>query len=190
MAKKMAKEQLIKKYETLLETMISDSDFARWIPNVEGKIMKYNKLQEYDNINELLPEPFDFRIILTEQKQNEGHWCCLLKYKNIIEWFDPYGVRPDGEWNYIPSAIKHALGQGGNPLSKLLKTIEKGQKVYYNKRRIQSTKEGINTCGRWVICRILSAMLGWELDDFINKVDECCEENGKPSDIVVCDWIH
>jgi len=31
--------------------------------------------------------------------------------------------------------------------------------------------------------------IGWELDDFINKVDEKMDETGKPSDILVCDWI-
>jgi hypothetical protein len=31
--------------------------------------------------------------------------------------------------------------------------------------------------------------LGWELDDFINKVDEKSSETGKPSDILVVDWI-
>jgi len=32
-------------------------------------------------------------------------------------------------------------------------------------------------------------LVGYELDDFINKVDEKCEETGKPPDILVCDWI-
>jgi hypothetical protein len=31
--------------------------------------------------------------------------------------------------------------------------------------------------------------MGYELDDFIQKVEDKCEETGKPSDIIVCDWI-
>jgi len=31
--------------------------------------------------------------------------------------------------------------------------------------------------------------VGYELDDFIQKVDDKVEETGKPPDILACDWI-
>jgi hypothetical protein len=31
--------------------------------------------------------------------------------------------------------------------------------------------------------------LGFELDDFINKVQSKKEETQKPTDILICDWI-
>jgi hypothetical protein len=65
----------------------------------------------------------------------------------------------------------------------------KDQKVFYNKRRFQIIDDRINTCGRWCVARVLAMLVGYELDDFINKVDEKCEETGKPPDILVCDWI-
>jgi hypothetical protein len=188
---KRQKELLIKKYEEELGKMLSDADIHRNLG--EGKVMKYSELANYNDINELLPNDKDFKIVLTEQQPNSGHWCCLMKYGkggNIIEWFDPYGVKPDGQFRYINTITKHFLGQSGNPLTKLLKeTKRKDQKVYYNKRRFQVIDDRINTCGRWCIARVLAMLVGYELDDFINKVDEKCEETGKPPDILVCDWI-
>ena len=187
---KKSKDALIKKYETELATMMSDADIHRHLG--AGKVLKYSELAEYRDINDLLPNDKDFKVILTEQQVNQGHWCCLLKYGkngNIIEWFDPYGVKPDGQFRYINTISKHLLGQGGNPLTKLLKNKQPNQNVYYNKRRFQVIDDNINTCGRWCIARILAMLVGYELDDFINKVDDKCEETGKPPDILVCDWI-
>jgi hypothetical protein len=188
---KRQKEMLIDKYEKELGKMLSDADIHRNLG--EGKVMKYSELAEYRDINDLLPNDKDFKIILTEQQTNSGHWCALLKYGkngNILEWWDPYGVKPDGQFRYINTITKHLLGQGGNPLTKLLKeTKRKDQKVYYNKRRFQIIDDRINTCGRWCVARVLAMLVGYELDDFINKVDEKCEETGKPPDILVCDWI-
>lgn len=188
---KKQKEALIKKYEEELKQMMSDADIHRYLG--AGKVMKYSELANYDDINDLLPEDKDFKVILTEQQYNQGHWCCLLKYGkggNIIEWWDSYGVKPDGQFRYINTISKHLLGQAGNPLTKLLKnTKQPNQNVYYNKRRFQTIDDNVNTCGRWCIARVLAMLVGYELDDFINKVDEKCEESGKPPDILVCDWI-
>jgi len=187
---KFAKQKLMQHYQHLLETMINDNDFKRYFgDDVSKKIIKYSDLNKYSNINQLLPNDTDYRIILTENQPNVGHWCAVLKYKNIIEWWDSYGVKPDGEFKYIPSSVRNALGQGGNRLSQLLKTKSPNQQVYYNKKRFQSGADGINTCGRWTIARVLSMLCGWELDDFIDKVEEKSAETGKPFDILVCDWI-
>ena len=188
---KKAKDALIKKYEEELGKMMSDADIYRHLG--ANRVMKYSELANYDDINDLLPNDKDFKVILTEQKVNQGHWCCIMKYGkggNTICWFDPYGVRPDGQFRYINTISKHLLGQGGNPLTKLLKhTKQPNQKVFYNKRRFQVIDDRINTCGRWCIACILAMLVGYELDDFINKVDEKCEDTGKPPDILVCDWI-
>ena len=185
------KQKIMDHYHKLLATMIDDNDICRWLGlDAREKIIKYSDLKNYNTINELIPEDKGYRIILTESSPNTGHWTTLLKYKDIIEWFDSYGVTVDGEFKYIPKIVRKMLGQDGNVLSHLLKKTKRpDQKVYYNKRRLQSGAENINTCGRWVIARILSMLLGFELDDFIVKVDEKMEETGKPSDILVCDWI-
>jgi hypothetical protein len=185
------KQKIMDHYKKLLATMIDDNDICRWLgSDAREKIIKYSDLKNYNSINDLIPEEKGFRIILTESSPNCGHWCAVLKYKDILEWFDSYGVKVDGEFKYIPKIVRKMLGQDGDVLTYLLtKTKRPNQNVYYNKRRLQSNAENINTCGRWVIARILSMLLGFELDDFINKVDEKIEDTGKPSDILVCDWI-
>lgn len=181
------KKEVIEHYKKELERMFSNSDIERWLGN--DCIIKYSDLAEYPTINDLLPNDKDFKVILVESSVNQGHWVCIMKYGDIIEYFNSYGTLPEYDFKFIPTMVKHLLGQGGNILSKLLKTKDKGQKVFYNKKKLQTINDNINTCGRWCVARCLSMKIGWELDDFINKVEEKMEETGKPSDILVCDWI-
>jgi hypothetical protein len=113
----------------------------------------------------------------------------VLKYGDIIEWFNSYGTAPEYDFKFIPSFTKHLLGQGGNLLTKLLKTKRKDQKLYYNKKKLQQIADGVNTCGRHCIARILAMLVGYELDEFIQKIEDKVEETGKPPDILVIDWI-
>lgn len=181
------KKQVIEHYEKELAKMISDSDFERYLG--AGKVIKYSDLANYSNINELLPNDKDFRVILIESQYQVGHWVAILKYGNIIEWWNSYGTKPEYDFKFISNTIKHLLGQGGNLLTKLLNTRGKDQQLYYNKKKCQKIVEGVNTCGRWCIARILAMLVGYELDDFIKKVEDKSEETGKPPDILVCDWI-
>jgi hypothetical protein len=184
---KQAKAKMIAYYENELKKMLSDSDFERYFG--KGKVIKYSELDNYSTINDLLPNDKDFRIILIESQYNQGHWCAVLKYGDIIEYFNSYATAPEYDFKFIPTFTKHLLGQGGNLLTKLLKTKTKGQKVYYNKKKLQEINDGVNTCGRHVVARILGMLTGYELDDYINKVEEKVEETGKPPDILVIDWI-
>lgn len=181
------KKQVIENYKKELARMFSDSDIDRWLG--AGHIIKYSDLADYNNINELLPNDKDCKVILIESSVNQGHWVCVMKYGDIIEYFNSYGTKPEYDFKFIPTMVKHLLGQGGNILTKLLKTKNKGQKIYYNKKKLQQINDNINTCGRWCVARCLAMRIGWELDDFINKVDEKMDETGKPSDILVVDWI-
>ena len=116
------KQELIKHYQKELAKMFSDSDFDRFFGVNSNPVVKYSELTDYNTINDLLPNDKDFKIILIESKLNSGHWCCVMKYKNIIEYFNSYGTAPEYDFKFIPTRIKHLLGQGGCLLSKLLKT--------------------------------------------------------------------
>jgi hypothetical protein len=126
---------------------------------------------------------------LIESQSNQGHFACILKYGDILEWFNPYGTKMEYDFKFIPNFTKHLLGQGGNLLTKILKTKDKSQKIYYNKKKLQKIADGVNTCGRWCVARCLAMKIGYELDDFIRKVEDKVEETGKPSDLLVIDWI-
>lgn len=181
------RQLLIDHYTTELAKMLSDQDFARY--GMRDKIIKYSELANYRNINELLTEPFDYRIILVESDYNTGHWTCIIKYKNIIESFNSYGTKPSYDFKFIPAVVRRSLGQRTNQIIELLKTKTPDQQVYYNKKQLQKINDRVNTCGRWCICRIMMAQCGYELDDFIAKLESVKRDTGKPFDIIVCDWI-
>jgi len=182
----MKKKQLIDNYKKKLQYFITDDDIKRWIPDSENKIIKYSDLANYNSLEELLPNNIDFRIILVESELNSGHWTCIMRKGNKYETFDSYGGSIDHELKFIPNSKKQYLGEDKNYLGGLLK----GHKIIYNKKKLQAENDNICTCGRHVIARILSFLMGWSLKDYQNKLKEVSEETGKPLDIILCDWIN
>lgn len=183
------KQILLNKYRQKLATMVSDLDFKRAFGD-GVKVLKYSELSNYHNINDLLPNAKDYVFILIETKKNSGHWTCLLKYDDVYEWFDSYGIRPDGELNFISKAIKELLGENHHELTRLIKTIPKGSKMIYNKRKLQKLAEGINTCGRWCILRASMLNIGFDLKEFVDFIERNAYMREKPSDILVCDFTN
>jgi len=193
MSRKSAKQRLIEHYEKLLSTMLSDADITNYLGGGKEKIVKYSELADYATLADLLPEERDYRIILTESKRNQGHWCALLKYnskgKEVIEWFDSYSGSPDSELKFIPLAIRKMLGETERHLTRLLKTADDKQSVIYNKKKFQELNDDVDTCGRWVVARVFMNKFGYDLEDFINKMEEIKDDTGKPFDIIVCDLV-
>ena len=171
-------------------TNITDGDIRRYFGDgVESKILKYSELANYKTIDDLLPKPRDFRIILIEDSPNTGHWTCILKYDKTIEWFNPYGIRPDAQKNLLGKARNMLLGQSQDYMTNLMKA-SKGYKLIYNKKRLQKLKQGINTCGRWIILRVICMKdLMMSLKDFIKMIDDTQEASGLPKDALVAVWI-
>ena len=188
------KEKLLNKYKNQLEYMVSDADFENFLgQSANHKIMKYSELNNCRSLNDLLPEKRDYRIILTEQKPNSGHWCVLSKYPDgkgdVFEWFDPYGVRPDGELSFISSTMKRILGENTNILTKLLDDEKKGGKrVIYNKMKLQQLADNISTCGRWSMLRAKMMEMGYDLNKFIEFMEKNKEAYNCPYDILAVDF--
>ena len=171
-------------------TSLTDGDIRRYLGDgIESKILKYSELAGYASIDELLPKERDFRIILVEDSHNKGHWCAILKYGKTIEWYNSYGVRPDGEKDFLGAVRNKMLGQYQDHIPRLMKRA-KGFKLIYNKARFQKLKQGVNTCGRWIILRIIcmkDMMMG--LPEFIKMVEQTQKATGLPRDALVAIWI-
>jgi len=169
--------------------MFSDNDFARYF-DITNKIIKYSELDAYNDINDLLPNDKDFKIILTETKPNSGHWCVLLrKGKNVI-WFDSYAVPPDGELKFISRMMNKLLHQEVHQIHRLLKTCKTyGLKPEYNHHHYQSESEDVCTCGRWSIWFILMSNLNYSLKEMQEFIERQIFNTGKPADILICDYI-
>ena len=134
---------------------LSDSDLTRLLPD-HPKIIKYSELGRYNDVRELLPKSRDYVILLVEQKLNRGHWVALLRNGNMIEYFDPYGYRPDKALLWTPRQLRKRLGQDEPHLSHLLnKAKDDGMKVVFGETSYQKRDDpGVQTCGRHLVMRI------------------------------------
>jgi hypothetical protein len=90
-------------------------------------------------------------LLFPIQDSLHGHWIGIILHdNNVIEHFDPYGLSWTQEIPYSDDKIvnKNILG------SLYQSAIDQGYKVIYNNIRFQVMKDGINTCGKHVACRI------------------------------------
>ena len=121
------------------------------VNQVNCNVLKYSDIKNYNSIDDMLIN--DRCVILYETTKNKGHWTCLYKYKNTIYFFDSYGNNHEEQKNFIPNKIKKALKQDHKRLTELL--YNSNYDVEYNETQLQQFKNNINTCGRWVVVRMM-----------------------------------
>lgn len=146
---KKIKEEVI---EEIIEDPLDDSEIRHYLP--EAKILKYSELVKYRDINELLSKPIDYAIILYQDSESSGHWICLLKYEDVIEYFDSYGFKPDSPLYWTPCLTRRKIGVVIPYITRLFNRVSHPQYVIYNPICYQEEKDNINTCGRHCIYRI------------------------------------
>ncbi len=93
-----------------LSRPLSDEDI-RDILGPNCKITKYSGLGEYSDLDDLLPKLKDYAIILYEEDENIGHSVGLLKYDNLFEFFDPYGLMPAKELKWVNLKTRRSLSE-------------------------------------------------------------------------------
>jgi len=176
-----------------LSMMITSEDIDRYLDAGSSKILKYAELDQFRTMEELLPKEVDYRIILIEQNPNSGHWCCILRYGKTIEWFDSYGLKPDGELNFISKIKNKLLGQDVKHLTFLFNdAVQREWNCIYNKKKLQKLKNGINTCGRWCLLRItMLTQFYFDLDEFLEFIEKNFKGGAlsKSKDQMISDWI-
>jgi hypothetical protein len=123
----------------------------------QTKILRYEELQNYPNIVNLLYPYGSVVILYPVRSETDGHWTALFYSKTdngkiCIEFFDPYGTSIDREFKYIDK-----YGNTPRYLSRLLTTSP--YPVEYNDYDFQQKAMGVNTCGRWVVLRVQNADL-------------------------------
>lgn len=172
-----------------IKTPMTDGDLERYFGSgIESEVMTYSQLANFASIDELLPNAFDFRIILVEQMRNKGHWVLILKYNNIIEDFDSYGKGIEPQRNFIASGMNRLLGQEHNHIKRLV--ARSPYKYVVNKHRFQSLKPDVNTCGRWCCLRIIMAKsLKMDLPEYTEMVMKASRDMRLIPDAVVSLWI-
>ena len=165
---------------------MSDADLEQYNGVKAEDIIKYSQLKTYESITDLLPEDKSFRIILIEDKLNSGHFVCVMRYGDTIEFFNSYGGKPDADWKFINRMIRVILGENTNELTRLFKDADKkGFQTIHNTVRLQKLSSKIETCGRWCVLRIEMMRLGYTLPQFIEFVKGYAKKLDKPTDYVV-----
>ncbi len=122
-------------------------------------VLTYKDLLDYDDIDSMLGK-HKAAVILYEQKENFGHWCCVFLEDGVLYFFDPYGIFPDEQLKDIDDRYRIKSGQDYHYLSYLMAISP--YEVDYNDYQLQDEHKGINTCGRWCVARILNRDLDAE----------------------------
>jgi hypothetical protein len=182
-----SKERILNKYKLELKKMVSEDDFVRNLGlDVKNKTMKYSELENYKTIDELIPSKDDFRILLLESEPSVGHWVCLIRKDDTLEFFDSYGKTHKGELRFIPKFINKMLNQPDDYLTKIMKS---SKNPIFSTLKLQNENPDVCTCGRHCIARILCGKAGYDLNDYEQLIKKESERREMPSDILVCHWI-
>ena len=168
--------------ETLEEAeayALGDDDINK-ILEPDTHIFTYPYLKSVKDIDEVF-DPYGraMMLYLTEDRAT-GHWICLIRRPHEIEFFDPYGEKPDTQLQWLGGAKRKELDADKPLLSRLLR--EKGLPVIYNKHKFQEEDDDIATCGRHCVVRLLFKDLplpkyaqmiestGMRPDEFVTKL--------------------
>lgn len=154
---------------------LTDDELVYYLgKEARNKIITYKELENFNDINQILPNDIDYVIILIETQINKGHWICLLKYNKTLEIFNSYGDSIQKEMKFVPKLIKDYLGQEFSDISKLLNDAkDKGYKIIENKTEFQAKDSRIQTCGRFCVIRIICLIkFGMNLKEFTKFIYE------------------
>lgn len=151
---------------------LSDKDIKRALGN-NTLILSYFDLAKYKSVEDILRAHHSAIILYINEGDNRGHWTCIIKHPDRIEFFDSYGGvmngRPDAEFQFIDKNQRKVNYRGAPYLSKLLYDYaKKGGIVEYNHHELQKEGSNIATCGRHCIARIKTRHL--PLDTYASMI--------------------
>jgi len=171
-------------------TNITSSDLVRYFGDeAKDHILRYSELAKYKNLLELLPKNKAYKIILIEEERNLGHWVLITRQGNTIEFFNSYGQQPEAGKKLLGQYKNRMMGQDNDEIKRLFATQPR-MKFVYNDFPFQKLKDGVNTCGRWVILRIITMKdLEMDLKEFTELVKNKAKNMGIPKDGLVSLWI-
>lgn len=144
------------------------------------------KLNDVEDIMEILPSNVCACFILLKTSEQSGHWTCLCRNNNSIYYFDSYGVAPDGELSRISPGVRYELHENQRALTRLLKTIPHGFVFSYNNKQFQQYSPNINTCGKWTFAFVKCIFKGLTLKEFQDRIESLQKKYHVSFDEIVC----
>lgn len=133
-------DSIIKRFES---EPLSNNDILTLCDD-KTKVIRYSQLEYINDIDELL-NPYDNFVILYETGNNYGHWVCVLRYDNTLEFFDPYGFGVDEQLKFSNNKYPY--------LSMLM--LNTNYHLIENKKKLQKMYNNVSSCGRHVALRII-----------------------------------
>lgn len=124
------------------------------------RFLTYDQLAPFKSFEQLFKGYKAAVILLIPETGNNpkaGHFICLLDHHTHVEHFDSYGLDVDEE---LKITQEHHISQLFNKEKRPMVT---------NTKQLQRFKNDINTCGRWVVSRILLSQM--ELREFLKLIE-------------------
>ena len=117
------------------------------------KITTYPELKEVHDVRQLFDRKGRSIIFFPQENQQQGHWCCMIKDGNQIEFTDSYGEEPDAQKDGLSDDKLQSMGMDRDDLTRLLE--DSRCRVIYNKIQLQKLDNSVQTCGRHCVTRLL-----------------------------------
>ena len=166
---------------------LTDDDMIKYLP--DPKIIAYPDLVQFSSLNQLLPRPRDY-VVLLYQDSNEnntisGHWTCLIRTTpNTVLFFDSFGNSIDVDRKWLSAERLDMLGAGEPFLSQLID--KSNDDVYFNDFKYQSYDPNICTCGRHVVCFLLCVLKDdMDINDYNKFMKNMKAQHNKDYDEIV-----
>lgn len=122
----------------------------------------YHNLYHYTSLDQLFGGK-NAIIILYERELNNGHWTCVIRFEDHVEFFDPYGNKVDTEFSWWGGSDFKALHEDKKYLKNLLETYH--LPYICNKFDFQDKRIDHNECGRHTGFRCL--MQEFTIDQYV-----------------------
>jgi len=168
-------------YDKLKSYSISDVDFQDALGL--KPFLYYPDLRKVRSVDELFDKQGRCAILFLTSSLYHGHWTCLMKRGNVIEYWDSYGgYRPDGERKWLSHNELVNLHEDQPLLSNLLRNSK--YTILYNPYPYQSHSPQTNTCGKHCITRLYYKALKEP------QYRQMIRESGKTPDQFVIDFVY
>ena len=128
-------------------TMFTDTQIKK-VAGKDTKMVTYPNLKKYKTLEQVFGNKKNVIILYLHDEtptSQVGHWCCLIKHPNSIEFYDSYGMMPDDIIIMKTEQDRDKTRQEHNYLSALLYNSK--ENVEYNEFQFQDNDKDINTCG-------------------------------------------
>lgn len=165
-----------------MDKPLSDSDIERKL----GKcIMMYQELEDYEDIEDVLPEVGSYKVLLVRRTLNSGHWVCIFRHANEEYYFvNPYGYAYDTQERIVLSEqTNDQLNSQADELTRLFRD----KKVVCNKVKLQGKTSEV--CGRYAILFIYLFSLGHTMKKVQSLLKQAKTKTGMSYDEIVLKLI-